>query len=507
MTIKPYKYNENLMLNIVNELNSRLRGNKEYENQKLTKGYMSFWFENLKNDVYLIQPNPVDDTIKFLVFDANDRHYFFKIDKSKNVGKHLRKLYSNLDEDFRRHKSLKSFFKQLDNYEENEVPSNNILLSDGYIYDFEDLEFKKEVYELPAFYRKNKYVELKESDKGILDKMFNMMYPQELEQKQFFYYVLCCLNKNYAQQRAFLIIDPSGVGKTAKINPMASIGLTVIADSRLLEKSELYNIAFKNSILFNESQLESLNGSTISLLVDTMPLMVTRKNNSSIQLEEENKPLIQIMGESLPFFKSLNDGTNRRFLLVPKVSNTYIEFIKDKDNEQIKKEFFDILYKKPIQCLSYYSQKIKELDLMDNFKNQKIIQSMEINLKDLENLLEDKEEIFSRYFNLEPLGKFEDESNNIRYILDVKSLGLLLEYIDNYIITVSHFANSSLRKKYLRNLIKDHIGKNIGDLGKVTDKNGINYFYYYTLTPEGVELLNKINNDGIYETKLKYYNG
>jgi len=325
-------YNEDTLKIIVDYINYQLELNNPPKNV----------FLELKEYCYIISPNPRNTSIQFLVFEDrgdNELCYFFKINKTKKIMKHLRKQYYNVNRDFRYFKPINEFLRDLDHYYEEKPTSENILLSDGYIYDFENLDFKKKVYEIPSTIINREYKELKESDEKILNKMFNLMYPSLNEQKKFFYYILCCLNRYYSQQKAFLIIDPSRVGKTAKIVPMEKLRLNKIANERLLEKSELYNIAYNNGIVFNESQLASLNGSTISSLVDTTDITVTKKNSDAMVLESEDKPLIQIMGESLPFFKSLNDGTQRRFLLVPKVDSKYIEFIKEENNEQIKKNF------------------------------------------------------------------------------------------------------------------------------------------------------------------------
>ena len=132
---------------------------------------------------------------------------------------------------------------------------------------------------------------------------------------------------------------------------------------------------------------------------------------------------------------------------------------------------------------------------------------MKISLSSLEKLGEDKDSIIKKYLELQPFGKYE-ETGNTRYLLDKKSLELLLQYIDHNIITVSHFGTDKLRMKYIRDTIKENTGNSIKDLGLINrtyNMKKYNFFFAYCLTPAGVELVKNINNLGVFEQDIIYY--
>lgn len=501
-----YKHDKNILTKIIedtHELFTSFDPNSElFTGDKLTDTRAKEIYKKIKKQVYLIAPNPVNNRVVFLVYEINDKESLFtEYNQTRAVQRELQRQYDKIQYNFQRFIDYNFFMQHLDFYKEIELSSRNILLNDGYIYDFEEMKFKLEVYDIPTNISKLEFKELKDNDKEILDTCFDVMYDNKRSKLQYLYYILCNLNKYYATQSIFLVIDVSGVGKTSKILCTVDIGLNNILDSGLLKKSELYNIAYKNNVIYNETQAENINGSTLSQIADNAPLTVTVKSENSLTIPKEDKPLIQLMGEALPYLKSFNNGTNRRFLLVPKVSERYLEFKDNPKNEYLLNNFYDILNNKPIQVIQYYKEKIDQYNII-NIKDD-IKESMKVSLNDLELLAESKENIFSKYFELIPIGKYEDSETD-RYLIESKtSLNNFLEYIDDKLITISHFNDTNLRRKYLRKLIKDNVGANVKELGCHNLKNK-NYFYYYCLTAEGVNLLNKINEEGIYEEKLTY---
>lgn len=515
--ISCYEYNENILLEVLKYKFEPINILDDGSGDAVDKFTAKEVLEEIQDDLYIIAPDPMNPNLKFLVFELeNSATYFYYIDDSREVQRNLRQQYKQFNKGFRKFYSFKYFMKQMDFYKERKLGSHNILLADGYIYNCEELCFKKQCKKLPFNISDLKFKPLNDNTNKILEKGFNLMYPDVKDLEKFLYYILCNLNKSYVHQKIFLIFDVSGVGKTAKIIPMVELGLNIICDSRLLEKSELYNLASQNNVIYNETQTENINGSTLSNLADKAPLTVSRKGDSSLTIRD--KPIVQVIGETAPFFKSLNDGTNRRFLLVPRVDNKFINY-----DKSFKKEFYNIVYDNPIETIQFYIQMIKkhilnkeptnpdykDVDYNNEDKHifkskiDKIQESMNISLRELEQLTESKEYILERYFNMIPLGKY-DECNQQRYLIEGgKSLDLFLEYIDNEIITVSHFNNSNLRKKYLRGLIKENINRNVKDLG-LHNIGGKNYFYYYSLTLEGKKLVDYINKENIFNESIAY---
>lgn len=468
----------------------------------------------LQEMLYFINPNPSEPELTYLVYEIKNTSYYCIYENTVEVlRKQLQEQYKLIWEGFRAYYPFKRFISGLEHYYQKKITSNSVLFKDGIVFDFNEERFIDESYELPAFVTRyeskemntkeidlNKPLTINKKDKEVLTKCFREMYPQENQYKQFLYYILCNINKNFCRQTIFLIIDASGVGKTSRVLFNVLLGYNKILDSRLLQKSELYNITSSNSVIYNETQTENLDGSTLSNLADAAPITVTRKGQSSLTIEADEKPLIQIMGESLPLFKSLNNGTNRRFVLVPNTDPQYKKFIENTHNAEIVNRFFEILNNKPVTMLKFYLSEIKKFNI-DKIHDS-IRKSMFVTLKDLEALIENKEAIFEKYFNLNPTGK-DDYVEEKRYILSVESLELILDYINNYIITVSHFNTVKLAKSYLRKLIKENGHNAVNSLGKCTSAK-VNYFFYYSLTPAGVKLVEEINDKGLYDEKIDY---
>ena len=508
--VKKYIYKENLLEEVVrytqplfNEFNDNQTSYNEID---LTKSNALYIFEEIKDSLYIIAPNPVDNNLKFIVYELENIIYFYMFNDTREVQMNLKKQYKQFNKKFRYWIGYSTFIRQLLHCTEIELTSRNILLADGMIYDFKEMKFQKYCYSIPAFVSKHKYKQLKESEEKRLDITFDKMYPEREKKKQFFYYILCNLDKDYIRQSMFLIIDSSGVGKTAKIMPMVELGLNSIANAGLLKKSELYNVVYRNSFIFNETQTnKDITGDAINFFTDSGPKELTRKHDGSIRVEEEDRPLLQIMGESLPYIKSVTDGTGRRLILVPKANEYYLSYINDEFNKEEKEGFYDMLYNKPVQMIQYYTKKIKEYNIFDNTITIK--KTMEITLDDLEQLLELKDEIFGRYFNLSPLGHHEVGAETLNRTLIEYGVGLdnFLKYIDHNIITTGHFTSPKLRRKYLTELIRENRPdtKTIKDLG-TKFKKGKNYYYFYTLTDEGVNLIDEINEEKVFEEKIEY---
>ena len=453
--------------------------------------------EKLKDSIYIIYPNPSNRDLKFIVLELSEKENIFcEFNNSKEIQRRFKKQYKKINQQFYNIFPYHRFIKNLDVYKEIELTSRNILLNDGTIYNFDDMEFKNYCYNIPSQISKLNYNPLSEKDKNILDKCFNIMYDDKKTMEQYYYYILCNLNKDYATQTIFLIMDKSKVGKTSKILSFVYMRINNILQSRMLEKSEIYNIAYKNSVIYNETQSEKIDGSQLSLLADNTPLEVTRKGLDSLYIDTDDKPLLQLMAESFPFIKSLNNGTARRFLLVPRVSNGFIEFKDKTENANIINQFYYLLNtkEKATSIIEYYIKQIKEKKIISKYEIIK--KDMTVSIKDLENLSEDKENIFSKYFILNPIGKYE-ECYNTRYLITKETLSYLLEFIDYNIITVSHFTNDRLRCKFIRDIIKDNTGvrsvKELGIKNKRIGNNQINFFYAYSLTKEGLKLLKELH--------------
>lgn len=501
-----YTYNKDLIKYFVQDntdlfYNYNSNINKSYTDLKEPQA--KYILEKMKDQLYLIDPHPAKDTT-YIVYEYNNKDaYFCEFNQSRDIQRHFKKHYKTIFYQFMYYYSYNRFITNLDHYKEQELTSKNILLNDGYIYNFESMEFKKYCYEIPTQETKQIYKELKEKDKKILDQCFNVMFDTDKKFEQFLYYILCNFNKDFSLQSIFLVIDNSSVGKSARLEPFNKLRLNSILDSRVLAKSELYNIAYRNSIICNELQNETIIGTTLNNFADNTSLEVTRKNKGSLLIDGNDKPLLQLIGESLPYIKGLHNGTNRRLLLVPKVSKKFKKF---KEKEPLLMEsFYSILYNKPIETLQYYINCINERKIQN--KTEIIKKDMKITIQDLENLAEDKDNIFKQYINLNPLGKY-DETPETRYLLDKKSLELVLQYIDYNIITVSHFANNKLRIDYIRNAIKENTDKQITKLGYINRSiDGIkyNFFFAYCLTKKGVELVKQINQQKIFDQDIIYY--
>lgn len=513
-TIK-YIYTPNVLLKFVKDYTERSIFSEFRESgTKPTTHNIRHLIDNITDELYFIVPNPAS-SFKLLVYDPldTDTAYYCIYDKSIKTRKQLKKDYKeymlapNRFTDIYKVLDYDKLINSLYIYEEEKISNQTVLLKNGYVYNNKDMVFTKEAPEIPIKYVDKEYKKLTKEHRDILGTVFNIMYPNPEEYDKFLYYILSMSNKKYAEQSIFLIIDKSKVGKTAKISPLIELQISSMADSGILKSTELYNIFFNNSVTINEVQSDNINGSNLNNLADTSAYTVTRKNKDSLTVTKEDKPVISIMGESQPYIKALSDGTNRRFILVPKVDKEFITYKNKPENKEIIDKFYSLLYNNFTEVIEFYS---KQIDIHNiKSKTKEIKESMLITPAELEKLIEVKEDIFSRYFNLNP--EYNNELTEITYLIDsAKGLDILLKYIDNHIATVNHIGTAKGRKKYLNQLIKEETGaKNLKEFGitkKSENKKLYNIYYAYSLTDKGVKLVDEINKTLAPEEKIYYTN-
>lgn len=504
-----YKYNDTILKTLLETSHNSIIHPIAENGDNITKKTAEKVISKLLENFFLIRPNPLDKNFLLLVYDIESHEKYFSIyDKSRDTYVNLREQYNIIDEwlgGFSDVFSFDEFKRKLEQniFIEDEKTSSNIYTihnKGANIYDFENMKFQDKSVCLPS--KKNKTIKnevVEKEDLITLDKYFNIMFNTNESFEQFLFYILCNFNKKYVQQSVFLVIDVSGVGKTSRIKAFTDLGLNNIATTGLLKSTELYNLVNCNSIIFNEAQSSKLvKGDLLNMLCDNTSLQVTRKGESAVTLLDSERPLIQIMGETLPFIESLSNGTTRRLLLVPKASTEYIKLTANNLNK-LKNEFFSILNEKPITTLTYYLNKIKEYNIIE--KSDKIKESMAVTLDEIENLLESTEIILEDYFNLNPHAKNDNFSNSIT-ILEINSLEPVLDYINQYILTTNHFKTPKEFKNYFIHLLKENTGRNnIKDFG-VQNKNNKNYYYAYQLTKKGEMLIDNIKKLKKYKNKI-----
>lgn len=511
--VKQYIYNNDvitLFLNDYKEQYLRAFQPKEKRDEFDTYDYSTL-LDDIKDELYIIEPNPTSD-FKLIVYEPLDKEigYYRTFKKNKECVQSLRSQYKQFfkernDISFKKgYKKLHydELMKQIYHFVEDKlIDERHILLKNGKVYDNRTMEFTNTITSLPIKEVSTvTYEPLTEENRNTLGQLFNIMYLHDpasedniTDWEKFLYYILCMFNKSYAPQTIFLVIDKSKVGKTAKINCTVKLGINITLKPEMLRPSELYNIAYYNSVIINESQGDkNIDGGTLNNLVDSSPLTTSVKNKNAITIEPEDKPTLNIVGESQPLIKSLSDGTTRRFVLVPKVNPKFIEYKEDPQNKEYVDKFYTLLYNHPTQVIEFYTEEIDRWNIKENYQN--IRESMNITLPELEKLIEIKEDIYETYFNLNP--EYENSLSAETVLIDSKDgLNTLLTYIEENMITINHISTSQGRKKYLNKLIKDNSNvKNMKDFGQTT-KDKKNYLFAYSLTKKGVELVEKINKE------------
>ena len=515
---KQYCYDKHLLEGFIDDYKEKFLSYHNYleeNNLKLTTQTINYIIDNCTDSItdrlYFKVPNP-SSTFKLLVYDSledKEIYYYCIYNNSEIIQKTLKEDYKdNLKEFDKENKTkyynLLSFKKLMDKipiYEETKINNQIILLNNGYTFNNKKLCFEYNSEDVPIKEIDKKYTPLTSDQEELLGTVFKIMYPEDTEYNKFLYYILSMLDKTYALQSIFLIIDGSGVGKTAKITPLVELQLSNMINSNMLKDTEIYNIFCNNSITVNEIQSESINGANLNNLADSSPYTVTRKNKDSITVTKEDKPVISIMGESQPYIKALSNGTNRRFLLVPKVSKQFIEYKNKPENKEIINKFYDMLYEHSTEVIEFYSKQIDIHNIKE--RSDEIRETMTVTPDKLEELIEVKEDIFSKYFNINP--EYNNVLTETTYLIDSKNgLKQLLKYIDNNIVTVNHIGTDNGRKKYLNQLIKEVTGeKNLKNFG-TTKIDGLNIYYAYSLTPEGVKLIEEVNKTLKPHEKIQY---
>lgn len=495
-------------VNAVKKGYENINGEKQITDKRAYNYNIDYLTDDITDELYLIEPNPVSD-FTLIVYEPKhkDIAYYWSYKNTKHCMQTLKKQYKdfmrNGDNEYRKIVYTKIPFdrlvnKILNHYVEDKITEEKpILLNDGIVYSNTKMEFLEAPETLPLKEMNVTYETLTEDNRELLGKLFNIMYLNDNENTsitdydKFLYYILSLLNKAYAPQTVFIVIDKSKVGKTAKIISTVNLGLNSILKPEMLRATELYNTANNNAIILNESQGDkNIDGSTLNIFADSTPLTTSVKNKNAITLSAEEKPIVNIMGESQPLIKALSDGTNRRFALVPKVNPKFMEYKEAPENKEEITKFYNLLYNNTTQVIEFYIEQIQIHNIIE--RSKEIRSNMSVTLSELEDLIEIKEEIYERYFYLNP-----DYSNALTkqtVLIDSKDgLDTLLTYIEENIITINHITTSKGRRNYLNRLIKEATNvKNLKDFGHTTF-NKRNYLYAYSLTKEGVKLVKEIN--------------
>lgn len=492
------KYNNNLIYEFLKTDDSKVKFDVN-----ILKSNKNTLTRYIKETMFLIEPNPTSN-LTFICYRHNDWITHFTVfDTSKECMDNLERQYNkSLDKEFLDLFDFDSFIKTLRVYKEVNKTSNNVLLSDGNIYDYNNMIVTKEVIDLPSVYADNYgYSELTVDEKQIVLDNLKAQYPIHKDFIFFLTYVYCTLNKEDIKQSIFVNIDESGVGKSSKIMFSVVLGLNKIADKGLLKSTELYNLSNINTLFVNETQNKTIDGSTLNNLADSTPLTVTRKSDSAITIRSEDKPLIVLLGENLPMIQQLSNGTNRRFYLVPKISSS---FNIDRDINIMYKEFSDIMYgNKPLGVLLYYLELFKEYEIKENLNQN--ISDMSIGIKELTELIENPHTIFNKYFNLNPTNK-SDIKTTYYCIGTSNSLDKLLKLINETDFKSNHYLDIHMMKKDLHKYIKSNCGlSNIKDLGSSTISIGIGYeniYYSISITEYAKKIIDLYNED--HKEKIYY---
>ena len=481
---------------------------------KQNKQYQHSQYNKIQDKLYFIKPNPASN-LTFLVYEATDINYFTEYNESKKTTKNLKNQYRGFNGGFKILYPFDKFIKNLDVYTEPERTSYNILFKDGYIFNFNDLTISSITTEIPSARSDLKYDGqiLTNQQLNLLNKYFEWMYPTPEVFKQFLLYILCNFNKYHIKQSNFINIDDSAVGKTARISAMLELGFNSNADSNVLKKSELYNVANYNMLIVNEADTDKIDGSILSDFSDSTPKDYTVKNKDSMRVKAKDKPLLTIIGENLPLFEKLNKGTERRFLLIPKVSNSFRFLVANKikiDNGIITdpkekesciykelRQFYSLLYNNPMQVIQYYLMKIKEYNIIAEADG--IANDMRVTIEDLSKLLTTPEDVFNKFFNAEPIAKDEESVTDGEIILIGKkqSLNNLLNLINKDFIKTDKFKNPAEAKRKLDEWLKEvNEIKNLKDYGRTwitKDNRKEEAFYVYQLTQKAVIEIDKYN--------------
>lgn len=509
-----YEYKENLLNQVYNysyqlqELNSHdiiIMDNKKLlpDGSKITKTYLKNIFtKELRNKCYLQIVNP-SNNLTWLCYEVdNNLTYFTLFNTDKKVLRGLFNDYNKYPIEFVNNYSFEYFLNNIPIYKEGKKLSNYVLLlEDKSIFDNKKLEFVNKSHELPCYTSDIKIPDKDISwDLELLERVFKNMYLHEYDYISFLAFILCLFDKSKVKQSIFINIDKSGVGKTSRIIPLIEIGLNKIVDSNLLKKTELYNIANSNAIICNEIQNNNINASNLNNIADNNPLTVSRKSDFSIEINKEDKPLIVLMGENLPLFNDLSEGSARRFYLVPLVNIHYLEFMNKKENKNILNTFYNLLNNNPYTVIMFYIHQIKKYNLLNQDIFNKAIDNMDTNINALRELIISEGIIFNKYFIAYPISKNELSGyNNKYYCIGVNdSLNKLLEYIENKEFTSNKVIDISIRKKQLFKWIKDlNELKNIKEYGYTTIQSGKKreYIYYaIALTDYSLSVISKMDN-------------
>ena len=480
---------------------------------KQNKQYQHSQYNKIQDKLYFIKPNPASN-LTFLVYEANDINYFTEYDESKKTTKILKNQYNKFNQSFKLLYPFDKFIKNLDVYTEPERTSYNVLFKDGYIFNFNELTISSETTEIPSAKSDLKYdgQRLTNQQEKLLDTYFRKMYPSTGVFKQYLLYILCNFNKYHIKQSNFINIDDSAIGKTARISAMLELGFNSNADSNVLKKSELYNVANYNMLIVNEADTDKIDGSILSDFSDSTPKDYTVKNKDSMRVKAKDKPQLTIIGENLPLFERLNKGTERRFLLIPKVANSFRFLVADKikidngiitDPEKIEsckyeelKQFYSFLYNQPMQVIQYYLLKIKEYNIIA--EADAIANDMRVTIEDLSKLLTTTEDVFNKFFNAEPIAADEITVTDMEIILiGNQSINRLLNIINRDFIKTDKFKNPAEAKKKLNTWLKEvNEIKNLKDYGRTwitKDNRKEEAFYIYQLTQKAVIEIDKYN--------------
>lgn len=502
-----YEYKNNIFQDIIElnntnfyDLNNTIEDNLLPDGSKITETYLKrLWTDIFKNRLYIIMVNP-SNNLTFICYEVDDNLTFFSIyDRSIEVLRKYNKTYNRIPYQLLNKYPFEYTINHIPFYKEKSKISDYILLKDNKtIFNNKTLEFIDKSDVLPS-YESDISVNNNNTEKfELLENIFNNMYLHENDLISFYAYILCLFNKSKIKQSIFINIDKSGTGKSSKILPLVLLGLNKIVDSRLLKKSELYNIANSNAIICNEIQNKQIDSSNLNNLADNMPLTVTRKSDFSIEIKGNEKPLIILMGENMPLLEDLSNGSNRRFYLVPIVSDSFMQFMNKDYNTEILKEFFTILNDDPYTVIMYYVSKIKKYNLFDRKIFEDAINNMKTDYKALTNLIISEDRIFNKYFVKYPLSK--DDLTSDYYCIGInQSLNFLLEYIEDNEFDSNKLLDVNDRKKHLFKWIKDNNElRNIKGLGytRMSKNNNTDYLYYsVALTEYGYHATKKINHD------------
>lgn len=510
-----YIHDKQILNKFINDYHNRFneydKNSPNYQGDELTSHSINYILDDMKDELSIIMPNP-SNRFKLIIYEPlreGNICYYTIFNNTKKVQQHLKKSYKeyftkNKDYTWVYHVlSYDKLIKDIYTYEEEKISKQIIHLKDGTVFNNEQLEFQTQSEDIPVMEVDLTYKPLTEKNKKILKNGFNLMFKNEQDYKQFLYYILCLINKKYGKQSIFFVSDDSGVGKNARIEALADIQLCAIPKGNTLKETELYNVMFNNAIAINESQGDNnISGDTLNILVDSSPTTLTRKGRDSITVDGKDKPAVSIMGEALPYIKHFSNGTQRRSYVVPRVSEQYRKIATSEKDKVELNDFFGILHDEPTQVLEFYCNEIKEYNIINEITEIKEI--MRLSPQVLETLIEDKETIFTQYFNIMP--SYNNEYEECRVLIDKKEgLSRLLEYINDNYTNTNKMPTDKLRRKYLNNLIKSESGvNNIKEFGRTTEKARDNsgkitkiveYFYAYSLTKDGVDLVNKINRE------------